>query len=106
MGDAINDRVCVWLNAYVGNTARGSRFSRVKQTTQFIVGASTERDTEIVDAMGRLYGRWGLNRVYFSAYQRGQGDPSLPGEMRRLAEPGDLLTREHRLYQVDWLIRL
>ena len=52
-----------------------------------------------------LYRRLRLNRVYFSAYQRGLGDPSLPGERNRPANPGDLLTREHRLYQTDFLIR-
>ncbi|MEA3366690.1 MAG: radical SAM protein [Planctomycetota bacterium] len=77
---------------------------RVKQTTQFVVGAADETDTQIVQATGRLYRRWGLNRVYFSAYQHGLGDPSLPGEQRR-GPAGDVLMREHRLYQVDWLIR-
>ncbi|MFP4058136.1 MAG: radical SAM protein [Candidatus Brocadiia bacterium] len=85
-------------------TAPGSPRSRVKQTTQFLVGASTETDGEIVRAMGRLYGRWGLSRVYFSAYQRGLGDPGLPGERAGLP-PHALLTREHRLYQADWLLR-
>ena len=86
-------------------TARGSRFARVKQTTQFIVGASTETDSEIVRATFGLYRRLGLDRVYFSAYQRGQGDPSLPGEQRLPARPEDAFTREHRLYQADWLLR-
>lgn len=61
-------------------TGKGMRYSRVKQTTQFIVGAAGESDAEIVRYMGGLYGRLGLQRVYFSAYQRGLGDPSLPGE--------------------------
>ncbi len=86
-------------------TARGMPRSRVKQTTQFIVGASTERDAEIVEAMGRLYGRWGLSRCYFSAYQRGLGDPDLPGERDPRLSPEQSLTREHRLYQADWLLR-
>ena len=43
--------------------------------------------------------------MYYSAYQRGLGAPDLPGERRVLAEPTDLLTREHRLYQADFLIR-
>lgn len=83
-------------------TARGTRFSRVKQTTQFVVGASNETDRELVKYMGGLYQRLNLNRVYFSAYQRGAGDPGLPGER---TEGGNLLNREHRLYQCDWLIR-
>ena len=86
-------------------TARGSRYARVKQTTQFIVGASTETDRDIVQATFGLYRRLHLDRVYYSAYQRGLGDPTIPGERAGAAPPEDLLTREHRLYQVDWLIR-
>jgi len=86
-------------------TARGGLYSRVKQSTQFIVGASHETDADIVEATFALYRRWRLNRVYFSAYQRGLGDPGLPGERNTSLSPDDLLTREHRLYQVDWLLR-
>lgn len=85
-------------------TARGSRYGRVKQTTQFVVGASDESDREIVDCMGGLYRNLGLNRLYFSAYQRGLGRPELPGENSSLTN-SELLTREHRLYQVDFLLR-
>ncbi|MFH1023390.1 MAG: radical SAM protein [Planctomycetota bacterium] len=86
-------------------TAPGTPFAHKKITTQFIVGASDEKDTEIVKATFGLYRRLRLSRVYFSAYQRGAGDPSLPGEQNSPARPGDTLTREHRLYQADWLIR-
>jgi predicted DNA-binding helix-hairpin-helix protein len=86
-------------------TAPGARYSRVRQTTQFIVGAADEKDSDIVEATFGLYRRLRLDRVYFSAYQRGLGEPQLPGENRPLQNPNDLLTREHRLYQVDWLIR-
>lgn len=85
-------------------TAKGSRYARVKQTTQFVVGASTETDREIVDCSWKLYKELKLGRIYFSAYQRGAGSPSLPGESSGVTNR-DLLTREHRLYQVDWLIR-
>ncbi len=85
-------------------TGKGGRFPRVKQTTQFVVGASEESDREIVHYCWGLYKRLGLSRVYFSAYQRGLGDEDLPGE-RSNSTNGELLTREHRLYQVDWLIR-
>jgi predicted DNA-binding helix-hairpin-helix protein len=51
-----------------------------------------------------LYKRLGLSRVYFSAYQRGLGEPDLPGELTSY-QNADILAREHRLYQVDWLIR-
>jgi len=88
-------------------TAPGSPYARVKQTTQFLVGAGTEVDVDIVKATFGLYKRLGLSRVYYSAYQRGLGSPDLPGERFSLAPDGgdDLLSREHRLYQVDFLIR-
>jgi len=86
-------------------TAKGSRYQRVKHTTQFIVGAADETDAEIVKYTAALYNRLTLQRVYFSAYQRGLGDPSLPGERMALPNPTDVLTREHRLYQVDFLFR-
>ncbi|MBN1674556.1 MAG: radical SAM protein [Kiritimatiellae bacterium] len=83
---------------------KGPRRRRVRQSTQFVVGASDETDREIVRYMAGLYTRLGLDRVYFSAYQRGLGHADLPGE-RAAATNRDVLTREHRLYQVDWLIR-
>jgi predicted DNA-binding helix-hairpin-helix protein len=85
-------------------TARGSPYSGVKQTTQFVVGASKETDKEIIGYSWKLYKDLGLSRVYFSAYQRGAGSPDLPGERSSCAN-NELLAREHRLYQVDWLIR-
>jgi predicted DNA-binding helix-hairpin-helix protein len=86
-------------------TARGGPHARVGQVTQFVVGAAGETDTDIVHATHRLYTRLGLNRAYFSAYQRGLGEPDLPGEQAVHDDARDPLTREHRLYQVDWLLR-
>jgi predicted DNA-binding helix-hairpin-helix protein len=86
-------------------TARGSKYSSVKQTTQFIVGAAGETDTEIVKYMWGLYKRLGLQRIYFSAYQKGLGDEALPAEKVMLDRPSDVFAREHRLYQVDFLLR-
>ncbi|MHC4123485.1 MAG: radical SAM protein [Planctomycetota bacterium] len=86
-------------------TAKGSKYQRTKQTTQFIVGAADETDSEIVKYMAGLYNRLGLNRIYFSAYQKGLGDESLPGENVKPSTSTDILTREHRLYQVDFLLR-
>ena len=85
-------------------TAKGSRYERVKQTTQFIVGAADETDKEIVQYSWGLYRRLGMDRVYFSAYQRGLGEPGIPGENSSRGNE-ELLMREHRLYQTDWLIR-
>ncbi len=86
-------------------TAPGARFSRVRKTTQFIVGAADELDREIVRYTFALYNRLHLNRVYFSAYQRGLGSPEIPGERRTEAAPESRFLREHRLYQVDFLFR-
>ena len=69
-----------------------------------MVGASKETDKEIINYSWKLYKELGLSRIYFSAYQRGAGSPELPGEHSGCTN-NDLLTREHRLYQVDWLIR-
>ena len=55
--------------------------------------------------MAGLYNRLNFNRVYFSAYQKGLGDPGIPGEKRPAADPGVTFMREHRLYQVDFLLR-
>ncbi len=85
-------------------TAKGAPYQRVKQTTQFIVGAADEPDDKIVRYMQGLYKRLGLQRIYFSAYQKGLGAPDLPAENKQ-TNPADILTREHRLYQVDFLMR-
>ncbi len=86
-------------------TARGSKYERVKQTTQFIVGAAEESDAEIVKYMWGLYERLKMHRVYFSAYQKGLGDESIAGEQEMAEKPTDVFMREHRLYQVDFLLR-
>jgi len=85
-------------------TGRGTRYQRVRQTTQFIVGAAGEKDAEIVKYMAALYERLNMHRVYFSAYQKGLGNESLPAEQAP-QDPQDIFTREHRLYQVDFLLR-
>jgi predicted DNA-binding helix-hairpin-helix protein len=86
-------------------TRRGEKYEKVKQTTQFIVGAAGESDAEIVKYMWGLYDRLKMHRVYFSAYQKGLGDESIAGEKAKLEKPTDVFVREHRLYQVDFLMR-
>ena len=85
-------------------TKRGSQFAGIHQTTQFVVGATKETDKEILDSIWQLYKELRLNRIYFSAYQRGLGASDLYGELS-FNTNSDLLSREHRLYQADWLIR-
>ncbi|MFW5813155.1 MAG: helix-hairpin-helix domain-containing protein [Fibrobacterota bacterium] len=86
-------------------TSKGMKYSRVKQSTQFIVGASDETDAEIVKYTAGLYERLSFNRVYFSAYQRGLGSEDIPGEQYKTSRADEMFVREHRLYQVDFLFR-
>lgn len=67
-------------------------------TTQFVVGASDEKDEEILKSTKWLYNNFELKRAYFSAFQPVDGTP--------LEEHSPTpLIREHRLYQVDFLFR-
>lgn len=86
-------------------TERGARYGRVRQTTQFIVGAAGEQDDEIVKYMYGLYERLKMHRVYFSAFQQDLGDESLVSHHVATVRTNDILMREHRLYQVDFLLR-
>ncbi len=78
------------------NSAR-HRFLPAGQTTQMIIGATPDRDSNILALSQALYDRFSLKRVYYSAYVP-VGDSKLP------SVPGSQ-TREHRLYQADWLLR-
>jgi len=85
-------------------TEKGSFYQNVKHTTQFVVGASRETDREIVSYSGKLYKEFNLDRIYFSSYQRGAGAKDVYGEHSNYTNR-ELLVREHRLYQADWLLR-
>jgi len=67
-------------------------------TTQFVVGASGEKDQEILGVVSRLEGQRLLHHAHFSAFQPVAGTP-MEGER---AVP---LTREFRLYQAEHLLR-
>jgi len=79
------------------------------QSTQLIVGATPERDLQIVTLAERLYQSNNLSRVYYSGYIPVNTDkrlPALPDEPSAAAERSRLTRlREHRLYQADWLLR-
>ncbi|MDR3131016.1 MAG: putative DNA modification/repair radical SAM protein [Treponema sp.] len=81
-------------------------FAPAGQSTQIIVGVSAEDDRQIIALSGALYRKFGLRRVYYSAFMPvgnpgwgGIPDPRLP----EISTPP--LAREHRLYQADWLLR-
>jgi predicted DNA-binding helix-hairpin-helix protein len=46
-----------------------------------------------------------MNRVYFSAYQKALGDASLSAQQGGTDGSDAVFMREHRLYQVDFLMR-
>ena len=81
------------------NEAAPARFAPAGQSTQMIVGATGTPDAVILATAADLYRRHRLKRVYYTAYS-----PTAHAD-RRLPSAAPPLTREHRLYQADWLIR-
>ena len=73
------------------------RFAPAGQSTQMIVGASPETDYHILHLTEGLYKKFGLKRVFYSAYLPVVEDQRLPALNTRPP-----LLREHRLYQADW----
>jgi putative DNA modification/repair radical SAM protein len=80
-------------------TKRRKRFVPGGQSTQMIVGADGADDATILKTSARLYGSYGLKRVYYSAFS------PIPDASRILPLIKPPLVREHRLYQADWLYR-
>ena len=76
------------------------RFAPAGQTTQLMVGASGESDRQILALSHALYKQFYMKRVFFSAYIPLMSSPLLPAVGTTVP-----LTREHRLYQADWLMR-
>ncbi len=76
------------------------RFVAGGQSTQMIIGATPESDYQIINVAEGLYQKFGLKRVFYSAFVNVTGDRSLPA-----LPGGPPLLREHRLYQADWLLR-
>lgn len=68
-------------------------------TSQLVVGASDEKDKDILSSASELYKKFFLRRVYYSAFTPIKNTP-LQGKM-----PVSL-KRELRLYQADILIRM
>lgn len=69
------------------------------QSTQMIVGADAATDVTFLDTSAKLYGSYGLRRVYYSAFS------PIADASRHLPSRSPPLMREHRLYQADWLLR-
>lgn len=79
-------------------TSQAKNTVRAGSTTQFVVGPGTETDRELLGLSSKLYNKFGLRRIYFSAFQPVEKTPLERGS------PTPLM-REHRLYQADFLIR-
>jgi len=75
------------------------KFAPAGQSTQMIVGADSATDRDIVGKASTLYDRYGLRRVYYSAFS------PIPEASAVLPLQRPPLMREHRLYQSDWLMR-
>ena len=76
------------------------RFVPAGQSTQMIVGATSETDKDILRVSSALYRQPTMKRVYYSGYVAvNTYDKRLP----LLKQPP--LARENRLYQADWLLR-
>jgi putative DNA modification/repair radical SAM protein len=75
------------------------KFAPAGQSTQMIVGADAASDADIVAKASGLYDRFGLRRVYYSAFS------PIPDASAVLPLKRPPLMREHRLYQSDWLLR-
>lgn len=69
------------------------------QSTQMIVGADNSNDQHILTTSNRLYQRFKMRRVYYSAFS------PIPDSSSKLPLVAPPLLREHRLYQADWLMR-
>ena len=93
---------------YMSNLVRSKkRFSKIKLTTQFIVGAAKERDADILKYSSALYDKLNFNRVYFSGYQSNL-DTTCDEHCQNFSLSNDMdnnFNREHRLYQADFLMR-
>src|SRR6476469_3629048 len=75
------------------------KFAPAGQSTQMIVGADAANDRAIVGRASMLYDRFNLRRVYYSAFS------PIPDATAVLPLRRQPLTREHVIYQADWLMR-
>jgi len=68
-------------------------------TTQLIIGANSETDEDVLNRVNSLYEETQLYRTYFSAFSPVEGT-------KLMNKKPENKIREHRLYEVDWLLRI
>lgn len=83
-----------WVRELIGRNSK-----KVSQTTQFIVGACEETDTDILRRVNQMYEEFDMKRCFFSAFAPVKQTPLED----KAAVP---VAREHRLYQAEHLLRL
>jgi putative DNA modification/repair radical SAM protein len=104
-GDRIEGAMKAMKNAILDGADANARYKSAPayapagQSTQMIVGADAATDAVIVTRAARLYDRFGLRRVYYSAFS------PIPDASAVLPLVRPPLMREHRLYQADWMMR-
>ena len=91
----VNDLVTPMKQA--GNIIKNGSYAK-SQTTQFIVGSTNETDIDLMKTVDWIYRELFVYRAYFSAYQKLNTTDQKVGNT-------NLLLREHRLYQSDYLLR-
>lgn len=77
-----------------------SGFVPAGQSSQMIIGATGETDYQVMAVTESLYQKFELKRVFYSSFVNVNRDSDLPDWQGR-----ELLDREHRLYQADFLLR-
>lgn len=99
--DTENTALALRAKSNLAKRSKQRKFVPAGQSTQMIIGATPENDTHILKFSKSLYKAYGLKRIFFSAYIPVNESSKLPDKLS-FSSP---LTREHRLYQADWLMR-
>ncbi|MCX7702681.1 MAG: radical SAM protein [Planctomycetota bacterium] len=84
---------------FIARLASSQKFRLRSHTTQFIVGATSETDSQLLKTAEKLITQTSMDRVYFSAFYPIKNTPLED----RSPTP---LIREIRLYQAEFLLRL
>ncbi|SDD99414.1 putative DNA modification/repair radical SAM protein [Paracoccus isoporae] len=97
MADMRMSRAAAKERSFTGK--RPPAFVPAGQSTQMVIGADATTDREILRTSSNLYAGYDLKRVYYSAFS------PIPDASAALPLIRPPLSREHRLYQADWLMR-